>query len=175
MVKRTNRGRPPAGGREGGFEGILRGLGGLVEKLAELAEAGGELSRTAQFRVPGAPREVKGIYGFTVKVGLGGEGIKVEPFGNIRADAASGRPVVEESREPAVDVFEEGDHALVVAEMPGIAAEDVRLEVRGDVLTITAGRADRKYRKEVRLPGTYPREKMRVSCTNGILEIRCVR
>jgi HSP20 family protein len=160
---------------EGGLGGILRGLGGLVEKLTELAEAGSELSRSGEIRGSGAGKEVRGIYGFTVKVGLGGEGVKVEPFGNIRRDEGSGRAVVEEVREPAVDVFEESDHILIVAEMPGVGAEDARLEVEEDVLTITAEKGDKRYRKEVLLPGRFSREMMKVSCANGVLEIRCVK
>lgn len=162
-------------GLDGALGGILKGLGGLVEKLGELAEAGGELSKSGEIHGLGPDRAAKGVYGFTVKVGLGGEGVKVEPFGNIRRDEESGRPVVQEVTEPAADVFEESDHTLVVAEMPGIGAEDVRLEVTGDLLTITAERGKKKYRKEVLLPGSFPREKMRVSCTNGVLEIRCVK
>jgi HSP20 family protein len=42
------------------------------------------------------------------------------------------------------------------------------------VLTIQAEEGDKKYRKELLLPGTYPREKMTVSCNNGILEIKCL-
>ncbi len=175
MKKRTAK----AGSMEEGFDvglgGILKGLGGLVEKLGELAETGRELSKTGEIRGLGSDREIKGVYGFTVKVGLGGNEVKVEPFGNIKRDEASGRSVVQEVTEPAVDVFEEADHTLVVAEMPGIGAEDVRLEVKDDVLTIAAERAKKKYRKEVLLPGSFPREKMKVSCTNGVVEIRCVK
>lgn len=162
-------------GLDGALGGILKGLGGLVEKLGELAEAGGELSKSGEIHGLGPDRAAKGVYGFTVKVGLGGEGVKVEPFGNIRRDEESGRSVVQEVTEPAADVFEESDHTLVVAEMPGIGAEDVRLEVTDDLLTITAERGKKKYRKEVLLPGSFPREKMQVSCTNGVLEIRCVK
>ena len=57
--------------------------------------------------------------------------------------------------------------------MPGIGADDVHLDVTDDLLTITAERGKKKYRKEVLLPESFPREKMRVSCTNGVLEIRC--
>lgn len=154
---------------------MLRGLGGLLEKLTELAEAGGELARSGEIRGRGPENAIRGIYGFTVKVGLGGEGVKVEPFGNIRRDEESGRSVVQEVREPAVDVFEEPDHTLVVAEMPGVGAEDVRIDVNDDVLTITAERGDKKYRKEVLLPGAFPRAKMQVSCANGVVEVRCVK
>lgn len=175
MAKRKthDRDRPDSPGVEVGLGGILRGLGGLVDKLAELTEAGGELSRSGAIRDSG--KAVRGIYGFTVKVGLGREGVTVEPFGNIRREGPAGQPVVQEVREPAIDVFEESDHVLIVAEMPGIAAEDVGLEVEGDLLTIAAVRGEKKYRKEVLLPESFPREKMRVSCTNGVVEVRCVK
>ena len=156
----------------GGFGGILGGLADLVDKLGDLAEKGEELSRSGVFQT-GKDKELKGVYGFSVKTGLGGEGIKVEPFGNIRRDEKSGQTVVEENREPVVDVFEEEDYALIVAEMPGISAEDVRLEVKDDLLTIHAEGSDKKYHKEILLPKSYFKDKMSVSCNNGILEIKC--
>ncbi len=175
MKPRKGKTTPHEDGVDVGLGGILKGLSGLVEKLGEMAETGHTLSKTGELRGLGPDKDIKGVYGFTVKVGLGGEGVKVEPFGNIRRDEASGRSVVQEVTEPAVDVFEEADHTLVVAEMPGIGAEDARLEVTDDVLTITAERGKKKYRKEVVLPGSFPRDKMQVSCTNGVLEIRCVK
>lgn len=159
------------GGFKAGFEGILGGLTDLVEKLGELAEKGESLSRTGE--IHGKDKDVKGVYGFSVKVGLGGEEAKVEPFGNIRRDEKTGESFVHEVREPMVDVFEEEDHTLVVAEMPGIGAKDVQINVKDDLLTINAKRGGKKYRKEVLLPRAYPREKMVVSCNNGILEIKC--
>jgi HSP20 family protein len=146
--------RTSRGGAGGGLGGILKGLGDLVEKR-------------------GSGKELKGIYGFTVKVGLGNEGPTLEPFGNIRRDTKSGRTEVQEVREPMVDVFEEEDHLLVLAELPGIGKEDVRIDVKDDVLTISAERGDKKYRKEVLLPRSVSKEKMQVSCNIGILEIKC--
>ena len=163
--------RPTQRRAESGLGGILKGLGDLVEKLGELAESGREFSKTGEIR--GSGKELKGIYGFTVKVGLGEEGPTLEPFGNIRCDVDSGRTEVQEVREPMVDVFEEEDHLLVLAELPGIGKEDVRLEVKDDVLTISAERGDKKYRKEVLLPRNVSRERMQISCNNGILEIKC--
>src|SRR6266536_5171563 len=151
---------------EGGFElgGILKGLGDLVEKLGDLAEKGEGVSRTGE--IHGSGKELKGIYGFTVKTGLGDDGPRVEPFGNIRKDRESGHTVVHEVREPVVDVFEEVDHVLVVAEMPGIGVEDVEITLEDDLLTIAAGRGDKKYRKEVLLPRSCAREKVQVTCNN---------
>ena len=173
MNRKINPKDKPSGGLELGLGGILKGLGDLVERMAELAETGKELTRTGELRGDG--EQLKGIYGFTVKVGLGGEQPRIEPFGNIRRDVRSGRTVVQEVREPVVDIFEEADHVLVVAEMPGISAEDVQVEVEGKVLSITAEKKDKKYRKEIVLPQAFPREKMQISCNNGVFEIRCVR
>ncbi len=153
-----------------GVGGILKGLGDLVEKLGELAEAGGELSKIGE--IQGSGKEVRGIYGFSVKVGLGETGPRIEPFGNIRRDEESGRTEVQEVREPMVDVFEEDDHIQVLAELPGIAKQDVRIDLKDDVLTIAAERGDKKYRKEVLLPRSVSKQKMQVSCNNGVLEIK---
>ncbi len=160
-------------GFESGLGGILKGLGDLVEKLGDLAESGEQLSRSGEIR--GSGKEVKGIYGFTVKVGLGDDRPRIEPFGNIRKDRQSGRSVVQEVREPVVDVFEEEDHVLVVAEMPGIRVEEVEIAVEDDLLTITAAHGDKQYRKELLLPSALLREKMQVTCNNGVVEIKCMR
>jgi len=160
--------------RTGTFEGLFGGLTDLIGKLADLAEKGEQLSKTGDIRFEGKEKDLKGVYGFSVKMGLGGKGVKVEPFGNIRRDEKSGQPVVQEIREPVVDVFEEEDHTLVVAEMPGISAEDIRLDVKDDLLSIYAEKGEKKYRKEVLLPRSYPREKMLISCHNGVLEIKCI-
>jgi HSP20 family protein len=173
MMKKSSDKNQPRGQDSGSAGGILSGLAGLVERLNELAETGAELRRGGEIH---AGREgLKGIYGFTFKVGLGGQAPLVEPFGNIRADKTTGQAVVEEIREPVVDLFEEKDHLLIVAEMPGVGAGDVQLEVKDDVLTISAAKGDKKYRKELLLPGSFPREKMVLSCNNGVVEIKCVK
>ncbi len=154
------------------FGGVFKGLADLIEKLGDLADKGQQLNQSGEFH----QKDWKGVYGFSVKMGLGDKGdreIKVEPFGNVRKDERSGETVVQEIREPVVDVFEEKDFTLVVAEMPGISTKDVKLEVKDDLLTIIAEKQDKKYRKEILLPRAYPREKMQMSCNNGILEIKC--
>lgn len=156
-----------------GLGGILGGLGSLVEKLAEVAERAEEISKSGEFQSAGST--VKGVYGFTVKVGLGDEGLKVEPFGTIRRDKDGGHSTVSEIREPLVDIFEEDDHVMIVAEMPGIGAQDLRLDLKEDILTLTAEKGDKKYSKEILLPGSFSREKMAVACNNGVLEIKCMK
>jgi HSP20 family protein len=171
MTKRKGAGREAGSG----YGGIFKGLADLVEKLGDLAEKGETLRRTGEIR--GDNQDLKGVYGFTVKVGLGDKGdkeFKVEPFGNVRRSGGPGETVVQEVREPVVDVFEEKDYTLVVAEIPGVSLKDVRLDVKDDLLTLYAESGDKKYRKEVLLPRTYRRDRMKLSCNNGILEIKCV-
>jgi HSP20 family protein len=171
--KRKQRDKPSQGEAAFGLGGILKGLTDLVGKLDDLAASGGELAKTGE--ILGKNQQVKGIYGVTVKVGLGDDKPRVEPFGNIHKDTRSGNTVVQEVREPVVDVFEEKDYVLVVAEMPGISAEDVHIEMDDDLLTLSAARRDKKYRKEVQLPESFSRESAQVSCNNGVVEIKCLR
>lgn len=157
-----------------GVTGFLGRLGTLIEQLGELAakaeEAGGEVTQTGEFGI-GSEKRLRGVYGFTVKTGLGEKGLTVEPFGNISKEEESGRIVVKEIREPMTDLFDEQDHILIVAELPGIVQEDIRLELRDDILTLAAERGEKKYRKEVLLPAGFSPDKMIFTCRNGILEI----
>ena len=43
--------------------------------------------------------------------------------------------------------------------MPGISAEDVEIEVKDDLLTISAAKGEKKYRKEVLLPRQLQKRK----------------
>jgi HSP20 family protein len=152
--------------------GLLGGLGGLIEKLHELAEAGDELSRSGEWQDAGG--KIRGVYGINVKAGLGDRGqteLKVEPFGNVRRDAPAG-PASEDVREPLVDVFEEGDHVLVLMELPGVAKEDVCLKVADGRLELSAQRGRVTYRTNVELPENCPAERMSWDCHNGIFQAR---
>jgi HSP20 family protein len=157
----------------GGLESMVSGVVNLVEKLNELAQTGNELHDVKKF---GGGSGIRGVYGINVKVGLGDdkEKVSMQPFGNIRKDK-SGHAVIQEVIEPIVDVFEETDHTLVVAEMPGVGFDDIRLDVHDDVLTIVAEHRPKKYSKEVQLPRTYTRDQIHLSCNNGIVEIKCMQ
>ncbi|MDD5271145.1 MAG: Hsp20/alpha crystallin family protein [Methylovulum sp.] len=158
----------------GNVEGILRGLGDLVEKLGNLAEKGEQIKRSGVFDIDTrSGKEAKAVYGFSMKMGLNdNEEPRVEPFGNVRRNEQTGETTVQEVSEPLVDVIEESDHVLVLAEMPGVADEDVRLELNGDVLTLHAERGSKKYHKEIVLPRPFASAAMTQSCHNGILEVK---
>ena len=159
-----------------GSGGLFAGLGSLIEQLGKLAEqaeqAGGVVTKTGDFNV-GSDKRLKGVYGFSVKSALGEQGgVKVEPFGNIRRDEEGKLVEVHQIREPMVDVFDEPDHLLIIAEVPGIEQEDVRLELQDDILIFSAEKGDSKYRKELLLPASFSSKQMGFTCRNGILETR---
>jgi HSP20 family protein len=152
-----------------GFGGLFKGLGNFIDLLSEMAEAGeSEVARTGEFRVKGLGEQGKGVYGFTVRMGIGGIP-RVEPFGNIRATDEG--PEVAEVREPLVDVFDEGDIIVLVAELPGAAEEEIQLEIQDDILSLqTTGQ--RKYAKEVLLPAAVEAGPLHKAYKSGILELR---
>ena len=82
---------------------------------------------------------------------------------------------MQEVREPAIDILEEAGFTLILAELPGITKKDVRLALKDDVLIIRAARGEKRYYKEVLLPGPHSRKQLQFSCNNGILEIKAFR
>lgn len=150
-----------------GLGGIIRGLGGFVDVLSKLAEQGGEFRRTGE--LGDDKKGVKAVYGFSVRVGGDGKPL-IEQFGNVKRDGQEA--VVEEAREPMVDVFDEADHILLVVELPGVAEGDIHFEVKGDVLNLSATRGERKYRKEVLLPSPMTAQAATSSYRNGVFEIK---
>jgi len=162
-------------GGESSFSRIISGLTDIAEKLNEISEKGEAISKKGEFTFPSKEGGIKGVYGFSLKTGLGGkeDAIKVEPFGNIRKDKKTGAAVVQEIHEPLVDVFEDADGTTLIAEMPGVGPEDIRIEIRDDVLTVFAEKGEKKYRKEILLSHMLVKEKTSVTCNNGIVTIRC--
>lgn len=154
---------------------LLGGLGALVENLITLAEeserVGKAVNKSGEFNI-GADKRTKGVYGFSVKTGIGDTGPKVESFGNIRRDESGSLVEVHEVREPIIDIFDESSHLLIVAEVPGITDEDIKLELIDDILLLSAENGENRYLKEVLLPTSFTMEQMSSICRNGMLEIR---
>jgi len=171
---------PSSNGKEGtgrdGFEGaggFFGGLADLVEKLGHLAETGRQLRKEGEIRDPQG--NVRGIFGYNVRVGIGGDDVQFEPFGNVGKDEETGEAVVHEMREPMVDLFEEEDHILVVAEVPGVSDDDMHVDLADDILTLTAEAGETKYRKEVLLPQTFEPQDLSYTCRNGVLKIKLLK
>lgn len=151
------------------------GLGGLVEgmeKLFDLAnrlkEAGGEVVKEGEIDLSKIKKGMKAMYGISLKGTVGGKPI-IETFGNVKHTPKGA--VVSEEREPIVDVFDEKDEVVIVAEMPGIVEEDIKLELKEDILDISATGTDRVYKKKVTIPKGTKGEISKHSYQSGLLKI----
>ena len=73
--------------------------------------------------------------------------------------------------EDQVDVFEYDDQITVVADVPGVDAEDVDLQCDGRFLAIRAGRGRKPFVARVNLPGYVDDRSASTSLNNGVLEV----
>ena len=160
-----------------GLSGLLKGIGSVIDlaaKMAETARANGlvEVEKHVEFRTLAEARGAhrpRGVYGVSVQRGIGGIP-RVRPFGNIRRTERG--PIIDEVREPLVDVFDEEDVVLVVAELPGVAEKDIRTEVSGDMLKLSTTTKGREYAAQVQLPCPVDAGRVESTYKNGVLEIR---
>ncbi len=161
-----------------GFAAIFKNLGEIVERIETLSKVspGGEGEGEGEDASwEGADAPMEGVFGFSIRTGAragAGRRVRVERFGNIRQEPGEQSTRVTEVREPMTDVFEEGEHLLVVAEMPGVSADEIEVEVHGDVLLFSTENARRKYRKELMLPRPCATPAESLTCNNGIVEIK---
>jgi HSP20 family protein len=112
------------------------------------------------------------VYGYSVKIGPDGKPI-VREFGNLKpGKGGEGQPALnlQDMREPLVDVIEEENAVKVLAELPGVNKEDISLFLSDNVLTINVDTPERRYHKELSLPGDVDESSVRSTYTNGILE-----
>jgi len=153
----------------------LFGLGGLfkgIERLVDLAgklEEKGEIKKEGDINFDSLKKGMKGVYGFTIKSAVGGSP-KVETFGNIKKTPEG--PKVDEVREPITDIFDEKDELVIIAEMPGIEGSNIKIDIKEDIIEISAVNKTRQYLKEVLLPCKVNIKDLTSKYNNGILEIR---
>lgn len=88
---------------------------------------------------------------------------------------------------PAVDIYENGDSFVLVAELPGVAQEEIRLEVVDDLLVLrgerpsSTGEASHSYhrierphgifQRTFRLPVLVASEGVSANCSEGVLRV----
>ena len=91
--------------------------------------------------------------------------------GNGPGDVTEFQPALPRSSgEPVAEVHHIGDETMVIAELPGIMEESVRLDMKGTTLVIDAGDADNHYHTTAEVPGADPAT-MKRSLKNGVLEV----
>lgn len=105
----------------------------------------------------------------------------------VFSDAFTPRVDTKQTTVPAIDIVENGDQTLIIAEIPGVQKEDVKLSVEKDVLTIHANRKNNTlpekatwlrneirtgdFSRSVRLLKGINSEKISAEISNGILKV----
>ena len=150
--------------------GLFKGVEKLVDLADKLQKSGGEIKKEGEIDLSHLKKGMKGVFGFSIKTAVGGDGVKLESFGNIKKTTKG--PTVEEEREPITDIFDEKEEIRVYAEMPGVSEQDIKVDLKGDILDISAQSGDKKDHKEILLKEKVRQETLSSSYKNGILEIR---
>jgi len=157
-----------------GITNLINGLSGLLGSLGELAEKGEQLEQLKKLQTEDG-REMTVHSNVRVRTledassGNGRATPRPEPIPRAERVQAT---AVNEVREPQVDIFEEDDGVVVIAEMPGIAAGAATFDLSGDVLTIEAASDQKRYRGETLLPRAFEADAMSISANAGVFEIR---
>jgi HSP20 family protein len=147
--------------------GVFKGLGDMMNLIAELAQQGGTIAQSGEFKGKGN-EGLRGVYGFNIRTGIGGTPT-VERFGTIRKPQSGAE--APEVREPLVDMFDEGTELVIIAEVPGVSDAEIVVRIEGDVLALeTSG--ERRYAKEIVLPQATDLTSLQRNYRNGILELR---
>ena len=87
--------------------------------------------------------------------------------------------LVEKVEEPKVNVFEDVEEVVVLAEMPGADEGSINCKIEDDILLVYAEAKDtwgtKRYEKEMLLPFTVSPGSLKTSYENQILEIKLTR
>jgi HSP20 family protein len=151
-----------------GITGIFRGLTNLVNAAAKLTERTDavEIARNGSF---GVRDGVQAAYGVAVR--MGPQRRVAPPVRPFRRPTESARPA-EDLWEPVTDIFDEGDHYLVVAELSGFDESAIHWKVAGNALLIDGVCDHRVCHKELILPSAVTEQNIKSAFNNGILELR---
>jgi HSP20 family protein len=124
----------------------------------------------------GKVREVGPIvYGYSMTIGPDGKP-NIREFGNVKSTfAGSGeffqQPSISSEREPLVDISSTDKEVKIVAEMPGIKKEDIKINAYENSVEIISDDPQRKYHKVIDLPPEADIETVKSKYNNGILEV----
>lgn len=150
------------------FEAVKRLIEELMERLGDSAPE--DLLDEEKLKdMLGDLQKNPMVWGFSAAVGPDGR-VQLNPFGNVSPKGET--PTVREEREPLVEVMDQDDAVIVIAELPGVAKDDIHLKLDETRVAIRVDTPLRKYAKTIDLPAPVKWKRARVNHTNGILELR---
>jgi len=106
------------------------------------------------------------LFGFSMNLGPDGKPI-IQRFGNTPGEEGETHTL-----EPLVYVVEEDGEIIVVAEVPGVDRDEIKVRIKGTELTIHAENPERPYHKVIKLPSKVKKDEAKSAIRNGVLEVR---
>ena len=70
-----------------------------------------------------------------------------------------------------VDIVDSETDIKVIAELPGVAKEEIKLSGTAETLTISVDNIERKYFKQIEIPSKIDPKNAKTSYKNGVLEV----
>lgn len=149
------------------LDGLFGELGkALNEVVGRLDEAGAEVRHTHSFTTGDKPVQAHADIRFRVG-GLEGAATSAPP----RAAAEPASPAAPPPREINATILQDAGHWSLTAEVPGVAEEDLKLEVGQGRITLSATGTGARYAGTFDAPATLTRDAITVSLRNGILDL----
>lgn len=150
------------------FDRLFRGMHGSFVNLDDLLDAARHAGSGGS---GGSGRIGPYYYGYTMTVGPDGKPV-VREYGNVRPGLAGERPAVRDGGLQAETIVDDKERVLkLVAEMPGVEKEDVKIVVDGDSVGIDADRGKKSYHAKVPLGQKVDKGTAKATYRNGILEL----
>jgi HSP20 family protein len=121
----------------------------------------------------GKVREVGPIvYGYSMTIGPDGKP-NIKEFGNVKSPRREffSEPTISAEREPLIDISSTEKEVKIVAELPGIKKENIKINAYENSVEIISNDPQRKYHKVIDLPTEADIETVKSKYNNGILEV----
>jgi len=81
-------------------------------------------------------------------------------------------PSLTKERQPLLDIFEEQNHLIILAELPGVNEKDLNIKANQDTLIISTNNKTPKYLKKVQLPTAIKKGTIKSTYKNNILQVK---
>jgi len=167
--RRNPTGREAAEEIEARLGDLLGTLGDALSAAIGVAERGGDGEQERRWHKEADAGPVRASVDLHLRVG-GLDGSVRRQSADRPEQTKSRAPECGVPREPVYDIHEEPGLWWLVADLPGVAPEDLVIGVDAGVLKVTTAGA-RRYRLRVPLPREHVASSLRHGLVNGILEV----
>jgi HSP20 family protein len=113
------------------------------------------------------------VYGYSMTIGPDGKP-NIQEFGNVKSFSGRGsfeQPSLLAEREPLIDISSTDKEVKIVAEMPGISKDKIKIDAYDKYVEIKSEDPERKYHKKIEVPEDIDINSARSNYNNGVLEI----